>query len=757
MDALLAELFGIAARCDAATAGATLGAAGAVMLPGLTRRPADPGPQLVQERPGFHLDIAGDVRSSGRHAAQLAVQRYRLWQERGPDAGDPAFRRSHFTIAVGGGNTVKNVYHALVQHHFREVDWLDSVRFFFLEETWNAPGWESARDALVINLIEPLTARLIASRGARRLAEDLDLPAEAGRAELLAGVIRRMVHPIDGSAINRSLRDGDRELALRQSRGEARRYQALLKELLGPSLAFHLILSGMGKRGDIAAFAPYTPELRRRKPGVLVLDRESGALSVALSRGVLTGAECVILILAGSLKLRALGRFEMDDSAGFERTVMETPVRMLRETRDIAERVYLFADERALHFEEEVFHYRARGESLSIRSEVREGEQPDGIHTLLVHGFMGLYSYVNLLVGLPSDWKVSAMHRGSRAKTLPDDEVFPHYAYALRKMILRNWKAGRPTPVCCHSMAGLISDHLLVSVLDGYGEALPPFEKLRSEDQRLIEALRTGGLIHIATFAPSDLPHLKQNVENLRRYRKQDQPFHFDPPESIYREGPDGALELQDEHREGLIAMPESLARLVGFRGTAWAVGALNLLLRSSLGRIDVQQFMPQKEEPYGKRLLGARVLRKVSFYGVLKEISAAIHRPLENQQRHLRALEVIAHYDIPLLVIIHKYDLMVSANRHLEEHAHLLAARKAKEGVGSKRDLTVPASLLLLGTDEEEAPVDLIDPHFLILSSTPEDGGNARKVTAAITRFVNDNVARSQESAAWTAVSRAQ
>lgn len=38
---------------------------------------------------------------------------------------------------------------------------------------------------------------------------------------------------------------------------------------------------------------------------------------------------------------------------------------------------------------------------------------------------------------------------------------------------------------------------------------------------------------------------------------------------------------------------------------------------------------------------------------------------------------------------------------------------------------------------------LDAINPHFLILSATHEGGDNARAVTAAITRFVNENVAR--------------
>ena len=59
------------------------------------------------------------------------------------------------------------------------------------------------------------------------------------------------------------------------------------------------------------------------------------------------------------------------------------------------------------------------------------------------------------------------------------------------------------------------------------------------------------------------------------------------------------------------------------------------------------------------------------------------------------------------------------------------------------EKDLAVPARLVLLQGDSEEPSVELVDPHFLILSHSHEGGVNARKVTAAMTDFVNANVAR--------------
>lgn len=139
--------------------------------------------------------------------------------------------------------------------------------------------------------------------------------------------------------------------------------------------------------------------------------------------------------------------------------------------------------------------------------------------------------------------------------------------------------------------------------------------------------------------------------------------------------------------------------------------------------------------------------MSKVSIYGVLKEINAALHHPEEYQNRHLKALDALIKYDIPYLVLIHKEDMMVSANRHKQEHQYLLAARLKKEGVKRERDLEVPVSLVLLDQNKNELSDDLIDPHFLIMSTTREGGSNARKVTAAMTSFAHENVARAIET----------
>ncbi len=741
----ISDVLGWVPLLDSAPTGIEHCCASLGLLPGLARKKAVEKPLLVQEEPGFHLGISPDIRATGRHAAQVARDKYESWLAAGESRGETAFKRQHFTIAVGGGNTVKNEYKALLKHHFDHIDWLEHIRFFFLEETCNEKDWQATRDSLVATFIVPLSRKLIAAQGSRDLAQKLGLRLNASKADITAKIVDLMTYPIDAREVEAAINSGNRNSALQAARREAGRYQRTVRRLLGPAMSFHLIISGFGRNGGIGALAPYTPELKTKTPAVMVVQNPSGAISIALNRGVFTAAESISLIVSGNLKLRALGRFEMEDAASFEQTVMETPIRMLRETRDIAQKVYIFADNQALLFDEGVFQYEEDGKTIEIKSELREGDEERGIHILLVHGFMGLYSYINLLIRLPSAWKVSALRRGKHAKTLPGAEVFPHYANTLRKMILRNWRSRRPTPICCHSFAGSISDHLLLSVLDDYGDELPDFEELKTEDRRLIEGLRAGGIIHIATWAPSDYRHITPNIDKLRARGKQGKAKpEVSSPKKIYQTTRDGKLELNEEHRNGLVSTPAALEKVIGLPGFEAVVNALNLGVRYLAQKLDLQRIMKQENAPYGQRLLSDRVLKKVSFYGVLKEVNAALHQPLEYQNRHLKALEAIAKYDIPCLVIIHKDDLMVSANRHAQEHEYLLAERLRKEGVRREQDLKVPVPLLLLDREENEPSDDLIDPHFLILSVTRGGGSNARKVTTAITAFVNENVARS-------------
>jgi hypothetical protein len=179
------------------------------------------------------------------------------------------------------------------------------------------------------------------------------------------------------------------------------------------------------------------------------------------------------------------------------------------------------------------------------------------------------------------------------------------------------------------------------------------------------------------------------------------------------------------------------------FPGTEAAINAITVILRYLLSQKSVQQRFLNREMPYALRIIGGRMLKKVSYYGLFKESNAASHDPYEYQRRHIMALDAIVKYDIPYLSIIHQDDFLVSANRHRQEHQYLLEARLAKEGVSSESELTIPVRFVLLQRHEPELPIDPLNPHLMLMSTSHEGDVISREVTAAITRFVNENAAR--------------
>ncbi len=704
------------------------------------RKPALPA--LVQEASGIRVGISARLPDAARHAAAVMAQSYRDWLERDRFAAWGQYKREYFVVAVGGGNTIKAQYQALVDEHHADIDWVRRVRFFFLEESTGERGWESAENSLVINFIVPLTRKMIGNRGRRPVAALLGLGPGADEDDIIDGMVATLINPINLVPAGRALAQGKPALAMRRARAEAQRYQRYIQDRLGSTMSFHYIVSGIGKNGTLGAFAPYTPQLREREPGVTLLQQPGGALRVALNRGALVNAEGVSLIVAGSHKLRALGRFEMEETAEFEQTVMETPLRMLRETPDIAEKVCIFADEDALHFEETLFEYSERGVLMQNKAETREGDEPGGIHILLMHGFMGLFSFTSFLIRLPSAWTVSALHRGSHAKTLPDDEIFPHYAQVLRKAMLKIWRQGRPVPIAGHSIAGVIADHLLLSIAGSEDGTIPPYEQLSAENRALVDAMRASGIINLATWAPIDGPHTGENIQNLIAHYRNNTALDYSGFDRIYRSGPAG-LEPQEEAAVSESDRLPGLGRFLQTTAAKPIINGLNVLMRALLNNRTVQQRMLNTDSPYVLRLVGNRLLKTASFYGLCREVNAALHDPPEYQRRHLRALEVILAYDIPTLCIIHQDDFLVSARRHREEHDYLVSRRKRKEGVRREQDLRVPARFVMLRREQDELPVDPLNPHLMIMATSTEGNNIARQITAEMTRFVNENVAR--------------
>ena len=115
----------------------------------------------------------------------------------------------------------------------------------------------------------------------------------------------------------------------------------------------------------------------------------------------------------------------------------------------------------------------------------------------------------------------------------------------------------------------------------------------------------------------------------------------------------------------------------------------------------------------------------------------------MEYQKIHLKVLDILLEYDIPLLSIVHKDDFLVSARRHWEEHQYLVRERMKKEGVKREEDLDIPARYIAIERESEELPVDPLNPHLLVMATSNEGNTMTRQITAAMTQFVNENVAR--------------
>ena len=699
-------------------------------------------PELIQEEAGIHLGISSDLPTAAEHAASVFHRQYEHWRDKARYSAWGRYKRQHFTVAVGGGNTIKAQYQALARRLHSDIDWYRHVRFYMMEESTGEENRESPENTLIVNFIMPLAEKLLRRRGIRRLSEDLELSMPLDLDDIIDRLVSAMVNPINLAEARKALDRGNKSLASRLARREADRYERDLRNRLGAPMAFHVIISGIGKDGALGAFAPYSNELKSKEPAVLLLKPSSGSIRVALNRGVLINAEYISLIVAGRHKLRALGRFEMEESTDFEQTVLETPLRMLRERRDIAEKVHIFADEQALHFEETLFEYSEKGRAMVNKAETRPGDEATGVHMLLLHGFMGLFSFTSFLIRLPSAWTVSALHRGRHAKTLPESLIFPHYARVLRKAILKIWRQGRPVPFAGHSIAGVISDHLLLSILADYADPILPYQQLSPENRLLVDALRASGIIHLATWAPSDGPHTGENIRSLMSHYRRNTQLDYTGFDTTYLQR-SSTLKLSDE---AAVSDDDSLARLGKFLDTRSAkplVNLINMLMRSLLDSRTVQQKMLNTNSPYALRLVGNRLLKTASFYGLAKEVNAAMHDPVTYQQRHLKALDILVEYDIPFLSIVHEDDFLVSARRHREEHDYLVARRCEREKVSRQRDLKVPVEYLLLKREQDHLPADPLNPHLMIMATSQEGNRMARQVTAAMTRFVNKNVAR--------------
>jgi hypothetical protein len=261
-----------------------------------------------------------------------------------------------------------------------------------------------------------------------------------------------------------------------------------------------------------------------------------------------------------------------------------------------------------------------------------------------------------------------------------------------------------------------------------------------------VDALRASGIIHLATWAPADGLHAGENIKNVVSHYRKNTDLDYSGFDRVYQQI-DGLLQTTEDASVSKEDGLGGLDRFLDFRLAEPLVNSLNRVMRALLNNKTVQQGMLNTNSPYVLRLVGNRLLKTASFYGLAKEINAAMHDPIEYQRRHLKALDIIAEYDIPFLCIVHEDDFLVSARRHKEEHDYLLAYRKKKEGVSKETELQIPARYIKLKRAQKELPVDPLNPHLMILATSNEANHMARQITSAITRFVNENIDRASRN----------
>ena len=56
---------------------------------------------LVQEEAGIHVGISADLPEAAQHAAQILLEKYNVWWDRGRFASWGQYKRQFFTVAVG--------------------------------------------------------------------------------------------------------------------------------------------------------------------------------------------------------------------------------------------------------------------------------------------------------------------------------------------------------------------------------------------------------------------------------------------------------------------------------------------------------------------------------------------------------------------------------------------------------------------------------------------------------------------------------
>ena len=74
---------------------------------------------------------------------------------------------------------------------------------------------------------------------------------------------------------------------------------------------------------------------------------------------------------------------------------------------------------------------------------------------------------------------------------------------------------------------------------------------------------------------------------------------------------------------------------------------------------------------------------------------------------------------------------------------------RKQHEGVRRASDLDLPPEFIAIRRSGESVEVDPLNPHLLLMATSTEGNRMQRQITAAMTDFVNANLARAIEAGA--------
>ncbi|MBZ0166748.1 MAG: 6-phosphogluconolactonase, partial [Candidatus Omnitrophica bacterium] len=579
------------------------------------------------------------------------------------DAWKKSGRRDYFYVAVGGGNTVKRVYDALVKNHGLGINWSEHVRFAAMYEPQsNDSEWESPVDALVENFLRPLYARISAFRG-------MDLTFEE--------MVDRMVRRIDPATLTAKTTAKKLNAVTAQQTAE-------LKEILGADISFDVILTGIGKFGQIGMLARDQKNLLTTTPQYQVV--RSGTLAgVTLNRGAIRNAGNIILVIAGRAKRMVQLRLIMSDTASLESTILQTPARLLREA---AHNTVVFVDKDADQWPQVTYTRTVDG--IKVKAEFRAAEMTKAIFIGLIHGFQAYKSFDFQLAGLPMSWDVAALHRGRIPAGISIDRVLAFHAQTARDMVVKHYRAGQPVALAHHSDGGAITEYLA---------------QLIPSDKELQAALRTGGLIRITPWTRSDvllaagIPYNPALVSQLATI------------DNWTRELTVGSFNMFNANP--FVQMTLGMLHAAGLRGYAMP--------------LDLQSLIPGAEQSWMQKYL-TEERKNVPDSRMIQEAQAILTLPFEYAQQ---ALDIYAEYGIPVLTIAAVNDGFVSYDRLVAEHEALVAKRAASKFADA-------ATVLETLTDNETRNSAVQGGHVAMMEYP-------RRVNETITQFVENNVEKAK------------